>query len=104
MGLSRIVRELDFRRAGELSHISVRRSFSITRFWRGWSKYDLESLRGKLDNPGAWSDGMLKLTRHEYLALQELNSQNTARNPRAKTSPLLVWIKNQGLVSAIRKH
>jgi hypothetical protein len=94
MGVVRIISELDFRRVSEI----------IKDYRRGWRKEDLESLSAKLDDPEAYQDGMLRLTMPEYLALPELNRENVAKTPQAKTSPLLVWVQDQGLFSAIRKH
>ncbi|HLZ06179.1 MAG TPA: hypothetical protein VKR55_29020 [Bradyrhizobium sp.] len=58
----------------------------------------------KLDEPHFYDGGLLKLTDREYRALPELNRRVTAAKQNALTSPLVVWVQERGLFSAIRKH
>jgi hypothetical protein len=71
---------------------------------RGWDERDLASLRDKLEDPRAYRDGMLLLIVREYRALSEHNRQVVAVNPRALTSPLMIWVQGKGLFRGIRKQ
>jgi hypothetical protein len=76
----------------------------LRKFWHGWGEPEIVSLSEKLDEPRHYSDGMLKLTHPEYLALAEHNRRITAKRPNALVSPLLIWVTGRGLFTATRRH
>jgi hypothetical protein len=66
-------------------------------FWRGWNEQDLVRLGQRLDDPAAYSGGILKLTAREYRALPEFNRRVMANKPRAVFHPVLAWVEGRGL-------
>ena len=80
----------------------MRGSRWIARWWSGWHKSDLASLTEQLDEPGYWTDGMVRLSPYEFTAIAEMNGRALARNPTLPISPLLVWVDGRGLIKAIK--
>jgi hypothetical protein len=64
---------------------------------------NLELLERRLNDPAAYTDGMLKLTRRQFRALKERNRRVEVRKGTAAASPLLVWVEGRGLCRAVRK-
>jgi hypothetical protein len=94
MGVRRIVKEMDFRRAWE-----------VARQYRPfWGELDVASLSRKLDNPHYYSGGIISITVKEYRAWPELNRRIMAGNKRALRSALLAWVAGRGLYPVIRMH
>lgn len=116
MGLKRIIVELDLRRIAEIAAETVRTTLRTVRHaieayriaaqakWRGWDEKDIETLAEKLDDNRSYHGGLLRLTEREYRALPELNRRVAAKRQQVVTSPLIVWVQERGLFSAIRKQ
>ena len=66
-------------------------------YWRGWNEQDIVRLSQRLDDPAAYSGGILKVTEREYRALPEFNRRVIANKPRAVFHPVLAWIEGRGL-------
>jgi hypothetical protein len=70
--------------------------------WRGWGEADISSLIRKLDDPAAYSGGIVKITNREYRAWAELNRRMLESNLPVLRSPLLAWVEGRGLYPVIR--
>jgi hypothetical protein len=73
-----------------ISYRVFRRANVLARqIWRGWGDADVASLTRKLDDPAAYSGGIVKISVKEYRALAELNrSIQKSKLPELR-SPLL---------------
>jgi hypothetical protein len=70
--------------------------------WRGWGEADIASLTRKLDDPAAYSGGIVKITNREYRAWCALNRSMLESRLPVLRSPLLAWVEGRGLYSMIR--
>jgi len=69
---------------------------------RGWSEDDIELLEKRLDDPAAYSGGIVKMTKRQFRALEERNRRIAQTERALKISPLLVWVEGRGLFAAVR--
>jgi len=70
---------------------------------RGWSEEDIEVLERRLNDPTAYSGGIVKLTKRQFRALEERNRRIAQSERTLRISSLLVWVEGRGLFSAVRK-
>jgi len=70
--------------------------------WRGWDEADFASLTRKLDDPAAYSGGIVKITKREYRAWAALNRSMLESRLPVLRSPLLAWVEGHGLCPVIR--
>ena len=91
MGIRRVIAERDFRT------IAARLRKIAWEFLRGWGERDIISLSQRLYDPGAYSGGILKITKREYRALPELNRRVMANTSNAILYPFHAWVEGRGL-------
>ena len=96
MGVRRVIAERDFRA------IAPRLREIAWEFLRGWGERDIISLSQRLYDPGAYSGGILKITKREYRALPELNRRVMASTPNALLYPFYAWVEGRGVRHAQR--
>jgi hypothetical protein len=94
MGVRRVVKERDFRKAWEVARLY--RPF--------WGELDITSLSRKLEDPRYYNGGIISITVKEYRAWPELNRRIIASHKRTLRSPLLAWVARRGLYPVIRMH
>jgi hypothetical protein len=87
----------------EISYRVFRRVAELARqIWRGWGEADIVSLTRKLDDPGAYSGGIIKISTREQRAWAELSRRLIASRKTTIRSPLLVWVEGRGLYPMTR--
>jgi hypothetical protein len=70
--------------------------------WRGWDEGDIASLARKLDDPAAYSGGIVKITKREYRAWAVLNRSILESKQPVSRAPLLAWVDGGGLYPMTR--
>jgi hypothetical protein len=74
----------------------------VRQIWRGWGEADIAILTRKLDDPTAYSGGIVKISAREHRAWGELGRRVVASKERTTRSPSLVWVEGRGLYPMIR--